>query len=46
MIVAMASTADGRGYWLVSSSGRVYPFGDAARLAIHASAIRGIAAQG
>ena len=45
-IVGMASTFDGRGYWLVSSSGRVYTFGDAARLAIRGSAIRGIAAQG
>jgi hypothetical protein len=31
---------------LVSSSGRVYSFGDAARLAIRGSGIRGIAAQG
>jgi hypothetical protein len=42
----MASTADGRGYWLVSSSGHVYAFGDAAGLAIRASGIRGITAQG
>jgi hypothetical protein len=45
-IVGMASTADGRGYWLVSSSGHVYAFGDAAGLAIRASGIRGITAQG
>ncbi len=32
-IVGMASTWDGRGYWLVSSSGWVYPFGDAGRRA-------------
>lgn len=31
-IVGMASTADGRGYWMVSSSGRVYAFGDATRI--------------
>jgi hypothetical protein len=31
-IVGMASTADGRGYWLVSSSGRTYAFGDAPKL--------------
>jgi hypothetical protein len=31
-IVGMASTVDGRGYWLVSSSGRAYAFGDAAKL--------------
>ena len=27
--VAMATTPDGRGYWLVTSTGRVFPFGDA-----------------
>jgi hypothetical protein len=31
-IVGMASTADGRGYWMVSSLGRVYAFGDATRV--------------
>jgi hypothetical protein len=45
-IVGMASTADGHGYWLVSGSGRVYPFGDAGRLSVRGGAIRGIAAQG
>jgi len=25
----MASTADGRGYWLVASDGGIFPFGDA-----------------
>jgi hypothetical protein len=29
-IVAMASTADGHGYWLVASDGGVFSFGDAA----------------
>ncbi len=32
-IVGMASAWDGRGYWLVSSSGWVYPFGDAGKRA-------------
>jgi hypothetical protein len=45
-IAGMASTSDGRGYWLVSTSGRVYTFGDAGRLAVRGGAIRGIAAQG
>jgi hypothetical protein len=31
-IVGMASTPDGRGYWLASSSGRAYAFGDAPKL--------------
>lgn len=31
-IVGMASTVDGRGYWLASSSGRAYAFGDAPKL--------------
>jgi hypothetical protein len=31
-IVGMASTVDGRGYWLVSSSGRAYAFGGAPKL--------------
>lgn len=30
-IVGMAATPDGRGYWLASSSGRTYAFGDAAK---------------
>jgi Domain of unknown function (DUF1906) len=46
LIVGMASTADGRGYWLVSSSGKVYAFGDAGRLSVRGGAIVGIAAQG
>ena len=29
-VVAMASTIEGDGYWLVTKSGRVFPFGDAA----------------
>ena len=29
IIVAMAATPDGKGYWLVGSDGSVYPFGDA-----------------
>jgi len=33
VVCNMAATADGRGYWLVSSSGWVYPFGDAGRRA-------------
>jgi hypothetical protein len=45
-IVGMASTADGRGYWLVSAAGRVYSFGDAARLSVRNGAIAGIVAQG
>jgi hypothetical protein len=32
-IVAAASTADGRGYWLAGSDGKVYPFGDASAFA-------------
>jgi len=28
-IVAMASTPDGRGYWLVASDGGIFTFGDA-----------------
>jgi hypothetical protein len=31
-IVGLASTADGRGYWMVSSSGVVYAFGDATKI--------------
>ncbi len=30
-VVGMAATIDGRGYWLVASSGRVRAFGDAAK---------------
>jgi outer membrane protein assembly factor BamB len=30
-IVGMAATPDGRGYWLASSSGRVYAYGDATK---------------
>ena len=33
-ITAMARTADGRGYWLVDSSGRVYHYGDAPSLSM------------
>jgi hypothetical protein len=29
-VVGMAATPDGRGYWLVSSDGGVFTFGDAA----------------
>ncbi len=45
-IVGMASTPDGRGYWLVSSSGRTYDFGDAARVGAnaHHHLVAGIAA--
>ena len=45
-IVGMASTANGRGYWLVASSGRVYAYGDAAALPAlaHAHPIKGIVA--
>jgi len=28
-VVAMESTADGRGYWMVASDGGVFAFGDA-----------------
>jgi hypothetical protein len=31
-IVGMAATADGGGYWLAGASGRIWRFGDAARL--------------
>jgi hypothetical protein len=31
-IVAMAATATGEGYWLLSQSGVVYPMGDASLL--------------
>jgi hypothetical protein len=33
-IAGLASTGDGKGYWLVDSSGRVFAYGDAARLAL------------
>ena len=28
-VVAMASTSDGKGYWMVASDGGVFAFGDA-----------------
>jgi hypothetical protein len=28
-IVALAATADGRGYWMVASDGGIFSFGDA-----------------
>jgi hypothetical protein len=31
-VTGMASTADGKGYWLVDSAGAVFPYGDAAVL--------------
>jgi hypothetical protein len=42
----MAATPDGAGYWLVTSAGTVYPYGDAARLALrhHHHPIEGIVA--
>ncbi|MFL5824533.1 MAG: DUF1906 domain-containing protein [Solirubrobacteraceae bacterium] len=42
----MSATRDHRGYWVVSSSGKVFPFGDAARLSVlhHSNRIRGIVA--
>jgi hypothetical protein len=45
-VVGMASAADGRGYWLASSSGRVYSFGDAAKLRVsaHGHRVAGIVA--
>lgn len=33
-ITGMAATPDGRGYWLVTNTGRVYAFGDARRLSV------------
>jgi Domain of unknown function (DUF1906) len=47
-IGGMAVTPDGKGYWLVDSSGKVYAFGDAVRLARlgHAHPLTGIAAAG
>jgi hypothetical protein len=33
-IAGMAATGDGRGYWLVQSSGRVYAYGDAQRYSV------------
>jgi hypothetical protein len=45
-IVGMASTTDGRGYWVVASSGQVWSFGDAAKLpwARRSQPVAGIAA--
>jgi hypothetical protein len=45
-IVGMASTVDGRGYWLASSSGRAYAFGNAPKLraSAHGHRIAGIIA--
>jgi hypothetical protein len=34
LITGMASTPDGKGYWLVDSSGQVYPYGDAGSLTV------------
>jgi hypothetical protein len=33
-VAGMATTADGRGYWLVDSTGRLFDYGDAPALAI------------
>ncbi len=43
-IVGMASTVDGRGYWLANSSGRAYAFGDAPKLraSAHGHRVAGI----
>jgi len=41
-IVSICSTKNGDGYWLLSSTGTVYPFGDASKLGnagFHASSI-------
>ena len=45
-ITGMASTADGRGYWLVNAAGRVFAFGDATGYPTprHAHPIKGIVA--
>jgi hypothetical protein len=45
-IVGMAATADGKGYWLLSGPGRVFAFGNAARLLepLHKHRFRGIVA--
>lgn len=45
-IVGMAATSDGRGYWLASSAGRAYAFGDAAKTGAHAHGqrVKGIVA--
>jgi hypothetical protein len=42
----MAATADGKGYWLVSATGRVFAYGDAAWLGgpRHAHRVHGIVA--
>ncbi len=47
-ITGMIATPDGKGYWLVDASGRVYHYGDAAGLQIvpgmsHAHPVKGIA---
>jgi hypothetical protein len=39
-VVGMASTADGRGYWVLTSSGRAYAFGDAPKLTARAQGQR------
>lgn len=45
-IVGMASTPDGRGYWLLASTGAVYDFGDASprRVRRHRRPVKGIVA--
>jgi hypothetical protein len=45
-ITGMAATADGKGYWLASSGGQVYSYGDAASYPTlnHAHPIRGMVA--
>jgi hypothetical protein len=45
-ITGMAATADGRGYWLVDAAGKVFAFGDAAKLPAvrHSYPISGIVA--
>jgi hypothetical protein len=44
-ITGMAASPDGKGYWVVTSTGTVFAFGDAARLSVgHARRIRGIVA--
>jgi len=48
-IVGMASTPDGRGYWLVASDGGVFSFGDApfrGSAAASGGVLQGIAANG
>jgi hypothetical protein len=45
-VVGMASTADGHGYWVLTSSGRAYAFGDAPKLTAraHGQRVAGIVA--